>query len=275
MGAPARPAGWFFQRFADKAIAVSNAVRDYVIQGHRLRGDFVETIYNGIEASDFLTSDSPEYARVRRSRRAQWGIAEDDIAIGVIGRFCVKGQHELIGLMPAILRDFPGAKLVLVGADNGKNTDRKEPPYRETAKKMGVAEHVVITGLIDDVPSLLPMLDVLVHLPINEAFGLALVEANASGIPVIASDIPGCREVIDMTRGGVVIDPSDNAALLSTLLRMFDPIDGPALRRQYGRQGRRAVVDKLDMPAQIQALEDLYDRLTGTTACADAVEPGK
>ena len=263
MGAPPRLAGWFFQHVSDKAIAVSKAVQQFVTDTHHLRPDYVETIYNGIEASDYLFPGSADYATARIDQRTAYGIAQDDQVIGMLGRFSAKGQNKVIGLIPELLRELPRLKLVLIGADSAADKDSTEPNYREAAQSAEVSDRVIVMGLTDAVPSLLPILDVLVHLPDNEAFGLALVEAMAAGLPVIASDIPGCREVIDMTEGGIAIDPADLNALRSNLKRLFDPVDGPSLRRSYGDKGRKAVVDQLDMPEQVKLLEDLYDRITG------------
>ena len=256
MGTPPRLAGWFFQRVADKAIAVSNAVRDFVIQAHGLRGDFVETVYNGVQTTDYHAPGSPEYDSARKNQRVAWGIADDAPVIGMLGRYNAKGQRQTIGAMPEMLRRLPNVRLVLIGADSIE--DRNEPSYHQTAEEQGVTDQVVITGLSDNVPSLLPMLDVLVHLPTDEAFGLALVEAMASGIPVIASDIPGCREVIDMNQGGVTIDPTDTSALLSTIERLLGSEEGAA----FSKQGRQAVESNFAMSAQIDAIEALYGRLS-------------
>lgn len=256
MGTPPKLAGWFFQRVADKAIAVSNAVRELVIQAHGLQGDFVETVYNGIQAGDYLTPGSPDYAKARRVQRASWGISDDAPVIGMLGRYNAKGQRQMIGAMPQMLLRLPNVRLVLIGADSGEN--QNEPSYRQSAEAQGVTDQVVVTGLSEDVPSLLPMLDLLVHLPTDEAFGLALVEAMASGIPVIASDIPGCREVIDMTQGGVTIDPTDTDALLSTIERLLGAEVGAA----FAQQGRQAVDSKFAMSAQVDAIEALYGRLS-------------
>lgn len=258
MGKPPVLAGKFFQRFTDRAIAVSETVRKSVIAAHNLAPSYVETVYNGIDMSQYLVPGSEAFSVVRTEGRRMLGIPENGNVIGIVGRYDAKGQISVIENLELILAQVPNLTLVLIGVDHG---DRGGRSYGEVAQSAGVADHVVIMGLVPDVPSTLPLLDVLVHLPSDEAFGLALVEAMAAGLPVVTTDIDGCREVIELTGGGVTVPLGDVTAASAAIAQLFTPSSGDTLRAEYAAQGRKAVATKLTMAAQVDALEALYARV--------------
>ncbi|MDR3710150.1 MAG: glycosyltransferase [Capsulimonadaceae bacterium] len=258
MGKPPRLAGLFFQNWTTRAIAVSKTVRDYVVDAHHLRPEYVETVYNGIDCDAYLAPGTTAYDAARASARARWGIPVGAPVIGMVGRHDAKGQLAVIERFRDVLNVVPEAWLALMGKETA---DKGGRDYREAAHAAGVAERVVVMGLVDDVPAALPMLDLLLHLPSDEAFGLALVEAMAAGLPVVASDIDGCREVLDMTGGGIAVPLGDIPAAINAVAAFLDPAAGAALRADYTRRGGSAVREKLAMAAQVDALEALYDRL--------------
>ena len=115
-------------------------------------------------------------------------------------------------------------------------------------------------------PALLPALDMLVHLPRDEAFGLALAEAMAAGLPTVATDIGGCREVVRDGVTGLLVPPGDAPALTEALERLLDPQVGPARRIILGEAGRRIVAEKFSRERQLDLLQALYRELCPSPA---------
>ena len=101
--------------------------------------------------------------------------------------------------------------------------------------------------------------DLLAHLPHDEAFGLALAEAMASGLPVVASDAEGCRDVVGVKggQGGLIVGAGDVAGLACALAPFLDPVDGAARRIAQGRKARQAA-HQFSRVRQIDQLMDLY-----------------
>ena len=104
-----------------------------------------------------------------------------------------KGRGHSLGVAPALLDRLPNVYFVFIGPE-GECGDGDA--LQLLAEGLGVAPRVVFAGPSEDVPGALAALDVLAHLPTDEAFGLAIVEAMAAGVPVVATDVGGCAEIV-------------------------------------------------------------------------------
>jgi glycosyltransferase involved in cell wall biosynthesis len=108
------------------------------------------------------------------------------------------------------------------------------------------------------VPSLVGIMDVVVHLSRREGLPRALPQALAAGRPVVAYDCDGAREVCVENETGFLIKPGDLAGLTERLLQLSGDA---ALRRRLGEQGRQFVRKHFDLPQMVEALHQLYLRL--------------
>ena len=255
LGDPPALSGRFFAWGADAVAAVSAAVREALLAESQLSPAFVRLIPNGIDLTGFAPPGSGEAARLRAETRAALGLAGHALVLGMVGRLDAKGQKLLLDAVPALLLLCPALQIVLVG---GEGTAGEWAAQAAQADAGGFAGRVTFTGPRPDVPALLTAFDVLVHLPDDEAFGLALAEGMAAGLPAVASTVGGCREVVQDGETGLLVPPGDRAALISALSRLLDPVGGPALRAELGRRGRAAAEDCFSQEAQINRLEALY-----------------
>ncbi len=127
-----------------------------------------------------------------------------------------KGVNVLIGSMPHVLDECPDTKLVIVG----------EGPMRMQLERdtflLGVAEHVVFTGYLDDHTArcLLRAADVLVMPSVYEPFGIVALEAMAARVPVVASDVGGISELIDYG-AGLKVPPDNSHALADAIITVL------------------------------------------------------
>ena len=156
-------------------------------------------------------------------------------------------------------RRRPGPRgLVLIGSE-GETGTRAE--LEALASAGSVADRLTFTGPRGDVPRLLAGLDVLIHLPSDEAFGLALAEAMAAGLPTVATRIGGCREVVREGVTGLLVEPNDGAALSAALAFLLDPVEGPARRAAMGLAGRAVVEAEFTRERQVERLLALYQEV--------------
>ena len=130
------------------------------------------------------------------------------------------------------------------------------------ARRLGVADRVRFCPTVadDELPTYLALADVFAFPSQNrlEGFGLAVAEAMASGVPVVISDVPGVREVIDDGQEGLLVEPllaEDLARQIATLL------DDPARARRMGLAGRRRAEDRYDLGKVAASLIRLYEAL--------------
>ena len=260
LGEPARLAGRFFRWGAARVIAVSEAVRERLVQEHRFSREFVHHLPNGVDTRTFAAaeSDHEEWQSRRDASRQAWGVPPGVCVIGMMGRLNAKGQEALLAVMPELLRSFPETWVVLVGPEGSAGDQGR---LRDQAEAAGVEARVVLPGMTEDVPAAMAGFDIVAHLPSDESFGLALAEAMAAGLPTVATDIGGCREVVQDGVTGTLVPLDDADALVAALTSLLDPEAGPGRRARFGAAGRRRVLAEFSLDRQVERLHGLYQRL--------------
>ncbi len=263
LGDPPRLAGRFFGWGADVVVAVSGTVCDHLRHHHRFSPALVHLIYNGVDLKEIAAPGSSQ-AWAQRSRvRQEWGIPEDALVLGMVGRLDAKGQNALIAVAPALICRHPALHVVLIGSEGKPGEQAKLTAQAEAA---GLTGRLHFTGPREDVPALMPALDVLVHLPRDESFGLALAEAMAAGLPTVATSIGGCREVVRDGITGLLVAPGDAPALTEALEWLLDPAEGAARRATFGEAGRHVVANNFSRERQLHLLQALYHDLCPSPA---------
>ncbi len=245
----------FFARGADAIVAVSGAVADHLCAGHNFSPAFVHLISNGVDVQAYARPGSATYCQRRTETRRNWGIPLEALVLGMIGRLDAKGQSDLLGIAPALLHKYPSLHFVFIGSEGEAGA---EAHLLAQAAAGGFEHRLRLTGPREGIPSLLPALDILVHLPKDEAFGLALAEAMAASLPTIATNIGGCREVAQDGVTGLLVPPGSAAALSSALFQLLDSEKGPPKRSEMGRLGRSYVEANFSRDRQVQRLLALY-----------------
>jgi len=206
---------------------------------------------NGVDAERFHPAANGS------SVRQEHGLAGTDQVILFVGALdrahYFKGVDVLLRAMAQLGRQ--AAQLWVVGEGNLRES------YQRRAHEMGLAERVAFCGRVleGELAARYAACDVLV-LPsttMGEAFGVVLLEAMASGKPVVASNLPGVRAVVSDGRDGLLVSPGDASALSEAMGRL---LDDPQLRRKMGQQGRRKVEAQYAWPRIIPRLVELYEQ---------------
>lgn len=157
----------------------------------------------------------------------------DSLVIGSVGRLVEqKGYDVLLRALAEVVRGCPRVYLLLIGAG------RCEKALRHLASELSVAPHVVFTGPRSDVPALLKCLDLFVSSSLWEGLPTVIMEAMAAGVPVLATDIPGTRDLIRHQFNGWLVPPGSSAALTEGILAALNE---PVVRQRLRTQGRETV----------------------------------
>lgn len=259
IGAPARLARRLFASVADRIIAVSEAVKRHLIEIHGFAPSFIRVLYNGIDIDCFLPAGTKAAKQHRTMFRGELGIPNDALVIGMVGRLNDKGQAQLLAAAAPVVRARRGLWIVMVGPEGapGQDMDR----LREIARNEGISARLIMTGARDDVPEILPGFDLLAHLPDTESFGLALIEAMASGLPTIATDTGGCSEVVQNGVTGIVVPPGDGIAVQAAVKKLLIEDGSAELRKSMGAAGVKAVATHFSVERQVSQLADWYGEL--------------
>lgn len=217
---------WLFQRALSRMAAVAmvgSQVHARYVQGGMVPAERATTVLNGIPVNKFTFSPQ---RRAEARRRLQ--LHDDDLIVGCVGRLvALKNHRVLLDTVPALLPKHPRLKVVIVGYGE------EESRLREQAKALGISEHVMITGQRADVADLLPGFDVFTLPSQTEGLSIALLEACASSLPIVATQVGGNPEIIHDGETGLLIPANDVAALGDALDRL---LSNPAYRQQLGQQ---------------------------------------
>ncbi len=237
-----------YSRIADACVGISEPVSDYF--RHRLRVDpsKVVCVENGIRAMGPITDD--EQLRLRH----QWGIGEDDLVIGTVGRFheYCKRFKALIRLVARLRPDYPGIKLLLVG--DGQDRDILE----EEVARLDLSQEVIFTGFRQDVEKFYGVMDVFSLLSVQEGFGLVVAEAMACELPTVVTAVGGMKTVSVPGETGFQVDGNKPMEAEGYLRRL---LNDPSMRQRMGRAGRKRAMEKYSEEAYVNRVRDLYRRV--------------
>ena len=161
-------------------------------------------------------------------------MGDGDVVVGAVGRLVLeKGYAELFSAWSRLRRDHPGAVLVVVGPEDDAKADALTPEVRARA----VADGVRFLGMRDDVEDLYPGLDLYVLASYREGFPRSAMEAAAAGLPIVATDIRGCRQVVEDGVTGLLV-PARTVEPLAAAHRLAGGRRGAA--QPDGGRGRGA-----------------------------------
>jgi glycosyltransferase involved in cell wall biosynthesis len=196
--------------------------------------------------------------------RASMGAGAGDVVCGAVGRLVwEKGYREVFSAAAALRTRQPRTKIVVVGPTDDTKADALTPADVEAAERLGVT----FLGMRDDVEDLYAAMDVFVLASHREGFPLSAMEAAATGLPVIVTDIRGGRQVVDDGVTGVLVPPRDAAALTAALESLAAD---PGRRAAMGAAGRVKAEREFDERRVIATILEVYAQLLDRRRCAPA-----
>jgi glycosyltransferase involved in cell wall biosynthesis len=207
---------------------------------------------SGVDVGEFLARRGAPLSRERL--RGELGLQGRRV-VTLVGRLMrSKGVMEFLAAAPLVQAAHPDVEFLLVG-----------PPV--TSGLEGVPErvvwaspHVRYLGPRDDVPALLGLTDVFAFPSYREGLPRALMEAGALGLPLVATDVPGCKEVVVDGWNGRLIPPRNATALA---LALNDLLADPELCKVLGRRSAEHVAREFHSDRVAEAYAAIYDRLLG------------
>lgn len=216
---------------------------------------------NGIDLTRF--DPTAVSASDRASLRAEMGAGPDDVVCGAVGRLVwEKGYRELFTAAAALRESHPQLKLVVVGGSDPEKADALSDADIEAATRDG---GVRFLGHRDDVERLYAAFDVHVLASHREGFPRSPMEAAAMGLPVVATAIRGCRQVVDDGRTGLLVARQDARALADAIGALASD---PARRTAMGEAARGKAVLEFDQQRVIDITLAVYADLLGRAKVA-------
>lgn len=233
---------WFLDLFTSMNIAVSGAVKDFLIQSRISYDKKIKVIYNGIEPTKTK-------ANLFNSK---------EVVIGTVATLLpLKGIQFLIEALPGVIREFPEAKLEIIG----------EGPYKkklqQKTKKMKLLKHVKFLGFSPDVEKELAKMDLYVQPSLSESFGLAIIQAMSVGLPIIATRTGGIPEVVTEEKSGILVEPANPKQLREAIIKV---LRDKTLAKRIGEMARKEAMVRFNLKDMIQELENTYEEVVKNPA---------
>ena len=236
-------------------VALSRDLAEHLVDPVGVPRARITQLYNGVDTERFVPA--PQRVVPEGCPFADPGL----FVFGTVGRMqAVKAQTLLAQAFVLALRQAPGlsARLRLVLAGDGPLRAECEAILREA----GVSGQAWFAGERNDVPDVMRGLDCFVLPSLGEGISNTILEAMASGLPVLATDVGGNADLVAQGRTGQIVPAADPQAMAGAMLALAK--DGE-LARSWGREGRRQVQARFSLPAMVSAYEGIYNRLLGRT----------
>lgn len=237
---------------AARIIAVSHAVASQLAADAIVPAERTSVVLNGIDTLRFAKAKA-EFDR--RQFFERWNLPADSLLVGTVGELTpLKGQEEILRAASLILQQVPKAHFVIAGIDHSRGTQHRTR-LEALIKELNLTGHVSLVGWLEDLAQLYCALDVFVSASHTESFGLAIAEAMASGIAVVATGTEGARELIEAGQTGLLVPINDVDKLAEGILLLLKEKDE---RIRLGNAAQRVASTEFDVERMIVETEEIY-----------------
>jgi glycosyltransferase involved in cell wall biosynthesis len=237
----------FFDRFVTRVLTNSEDVRLYTHQTEGIPLKKVDLIYNGIDVERFC----PVSYACKRSVKRTLGLPEGAIVGALVANMRgVKGIDVLIKGLPQVVKRFREFIVLVVGRDMGEGQYLKA-----LVRSLGLRENVRFLGLRSDITEILKACDIGILSSRSESLSNSILEYMSCGLPVVATDVGGTREMVSSGRNGYVVPSEDSAALAAAITKI---LENPELLAKMGRESRVRAEMQFAVEKQIKCYERYY-----------------
>jgi sugar transferase (PEP-CTERM/EpsH1 system associated) len=229
-------------------VCVSDDLRRWLVEDVRVPPAKVTTIHNGVNIARFGQAGQLE-------SRVKLALPAHAFIVGTVGRLDpVKDQAGLIRAFATARAAHPEALLVIAG-DGPCRSD-----LQQLAAALGLTDRVRLLGSRDDIPTVMSALDIFALPSLGEGISNTVLEAMASGLPVIATRAGGNPELVEDGVTGVLVPRQDLGALAAAIAGY---VDDPGLRQRHGHAARQRATAQFGLERMVQSYSDLYAGLAG------------
>lgn len=245
----------FVNRFTDRVITDSEAVKKSVVQQEEMNPDHIVVIHSGIDLHQFRDQgQGPEAISRRFALKRRLGIPEKAPVIGKVANIRrLKGYAEFILAAAEIQREYPEARFLCIGKDLGFQAE-----LQTQIQQLNLEPKVMFTGEVEDVASFLDLFDILVVASYTEGSSIAAREAMAVGKPVVATSVGGIPEAVIHEHTGLLVPPQNSDALAQAILRL---LRDPDCASRFGQNGRARIETLFSIENTVASIEHVYESL--------------
>ena len=232
---------------SDKIIVNTEAIIDEMINVDDVDLDKVICIRNGINLNKFNIKNYR-----RNDMRSKLALSSCDFAWAKVANFSsIKGHKDLINAFKDIHIKY-NSKLFLIGKDNGTLKELKD-----LVNTKGLENKIKFLGFREDIPEILLAMDGYICASHTEGFSNAILEAMASGLPIIATNVGGNSEIIKHKKNGLLIKSKDQNAIASTMIKIMKD---STLSQKISGDAKKTVNEKYNTEKMVKSYIDVYEK---------------
>lgn len=203
---------WILLKLVDAVICNSMQAKE-ILRRNYFPEAKIRVIYNGVDTELFRRSDYSQGEQLR----IKYSVGKNEIIIGTVANFRKEKNYPfLIDGFKRLLELYPALRLLCVGG--GTYLD----DIKRTVKDNGLGKKVIFTGYTPDVASHIAIMDIFVLCSLKESFPNALIQAMSMEIPVVASSVGGCKEIVKNAENGLLFEPNDRAGFINAVSRLIE-----------------------------------------------------
>ena len=242
-------------RLHDRVIAISSGIAR-VLLDEGLPAGKLRVVRDAVDISPFA------FAPDRQWLAGEFSLPSESLVIGVVAQLIRRKGHQLLlDAMPSLLADQPNIQVLFFG---------KGPMEKELLNiihQQGLNQHVRLVGFRNDLPRILPSLDLVVHPAFREGLGVSLLQASSAAVPIVAARTGGIPEAVKDGVNGLLFEPGDIEGLVSRITQLLgDPIQ----RKQMGAAGRELIDREFNSDVMVEGnLRVYYELMSKSSFSAD------
>ncbi len=232
-------------KFCDKVVSVSQRTADFLVEDRKIHPDKIKIIPYGVDLKKYSSGKGHKI-------REKLDISEKDKIIGMVGRLVTqKGHIYLIDAAERIVKEYPDVRFLIIGEGELRSDLEKRVKDRK------LDNNFIFLGSRDDVPDLLKVIDIFTLPSLFEGLPNVVLEAMASGKPIVATAVDGTKEAVIHGQTGLLVPLKDPEKLSAALI---DLLDNPQKALDYGGKSRKRAEEYFSLEQQVKSFEDLYEK---------------
>lgn len=232
---------------ASAIVAVSESLREDIIQRTTLRVSKICVIYNGINTADFKPEKTDDL-------RQQYGWSKNEVIVGSLGNIRPAKAYDVLLQAAALLKNTGiSFRFVIAGHYKGGLYQR----LVELKNTLELDDRVFFLGFNDNPAVFLSNLDLFLLSSSSEGFSIATIQAMASGIPVVATSSGGPQEIITDGKTGCLVAPDTPQAIADAVLKLARDKE---LSKRLAFSGQKHVASTFDIRSMVSAYQDIYQQ---------------
>ena len=230
----------------DGIVSISQGIRQVLLE-EGIAPERVRCVHSAVDVEKY---------RIQRDRewlRGEFGVPVSAPLIGVIAQLIPrKGHRYLLDVTPRLISRFPDLRILFFGKGPLQNE------LQDSITRRGLGERVQLAGFRDDMPRILPCLDLVVHPALMEGLGVSLLQAAACGVPLVAARAGGIPEIVRHGKNGYLVEAGNSRELEQAISSL---LADPDLARGFGSQGRLIVQREFSIDSMVDGNLSVYKNL--------------